>query len=934
MSHYDLNRMGWQQFEQMVQALALCELGNGVRLFGAGKDGRREATFRGKVNFPVSSGRELWDGYGVIQVKYRDQPKNTTADWKWFLDQVRSELDKWVSKIPPDGTLDPKKFPKYFIFASNVALSGTEDTGGIDLFDALLESYKRKLGVAGWFAWDYSQIRGLLDKHPSVRQTYLEQITGGDFFAQLESLLPGPMVLTVKALAVHAATELTTRQWARIGDSGYGDSSKLRLSAIGIDLPCTHLPRTMDEGRSRATYVGQVATVLANEICRPGGGGPGAKGIVVIGGPGQGKSTIAQLIAHSYRVAFIRDAEPGSLGPKTNEALAVMGDRLREQSFPAPTRRRWPIFIDLAAFGTYAANREGAISLLAYIAETIRVAGVPITSPALLQWIAAWPVLLILDGLDEVPDARARTRLIDSISAFVTEVSSVNGDLFVIATTRPQGYSDEFSDALNMSVAYLTEFSETQALEYAEALIALRSDEDPEQAAQVTERLIVAVHQRLTQRLMTTPLQVTIMAALAERAVDLPTTRYELFDAYYSTIYDREVGKTTAFKKLRKLRSHIDFLHEQAGLGLQIRNERPAASDQLLSRSELSRMLNKRLKVAGFDIQKVKSTTNELLKLASERLVLLVSPDGKMHGFEVRSIQEYMAARALTEGPDDLVLGRLKVLAPAAHWRNTWLLAAGRLLEMREHLGPNLVELVREFDASSDESRAVMAGAGLAADLYTDGLAFDFPALRTSILVSALELFSDTAQSSSFIMSEVVAISLSDPEYESVLLSTLHGISSRSTSNLATKLFSEYRLSPDPIGSQAKKALGAGHTYSKPESRAAGARSFVLSSYIESLSLSVDPDDEIAAFARLLAEHVPTEETSDSRIGDELPTTSLEVFGALESFDVRRALARTVHTIRVREPDVAHYGVLLLRYRAARRLRGDELPDPDALARD
>ena len=30
MGHYDLNRMGWQQFEHMLQALAKAELGNGV----------------------------------------------------------------------------------------------------------------------------------------------------------------------------------------------------------------------------------------------------------------------------------------------------------------------------------------------------------------------------------------------------------------------------------------------------------------------------------------------------------------------------------------------------------------------------------------------------------------------------------------------------------------------------------------------------------------------------------------------------------------------------------------------------------------------------------------------------------------------------------------------------------------------------------------
>lgn len=934
MSHYDLNRMGWQQFEQMVQSLALCELGNGLRLFGAGADGRREASFRGRMNFPVGRGDQTWNGYGVLQVKHLERPKNTTADWNWFIDQVRDELEKWVAAVPSDGKVDPEKFPKYFIFATNVTLTGTEGTGGVDRFESLMDSYKRRLHLQDWFAWDYSQIRGFLDKHPSVRQTYLEQICVGDFLSQLETLLPRPVALTAKALAVQTANELVTRQWARIGDSGYGDSSKLRLSAIGIDLPSIYLSLTTDGkiSSSSRTNVGSKITMLADEICRPADGGKGARGAVIIGGPGQGKSTVAQLIAHNYRVAFVKDSAPGSLGPKTDDALKQMNERLRKQNFPLPTRRRWPIFVDLAAFGASAASKIGPVSLLDYIADGVFVAGERLSAPSLLNWIASWPTILVLDGLDEVPDARTRTRIMDAIGAFVTETSSVNADLFVVGTTRPQGYQDEFSEVLDMGTAILAEFSESEALEYAEAIISLRSDDDPEQATQVTLRLIDAIHQRLTQRLMTTPLQVTIMTALAERAVDLPTTRYELFDSYYSTIYDREVGKTPSFKKLRKMRSHIDFLHEQAGLGLQIRNERPAAADRLLSRKELSRMLLGRLRNAGFDAVKADLTTKDLLRLASERLVLLISPHGKMHGFEVRSIQEYMAARAITEGPDEVVLARLRVILPSAHWRNTWLLAAGRLLETREHLGQQLVDLVKEADHGDYVARAVKAGASLAADLYNDGLAFDFPHLRSSILETALERMSDTAVSMDRSLVELVSMSVGDDEYEGSLLSKLDEISSRSASNLASKLFSEYRHSPDPIGEQARATLRGGRRYSKPENRAAGSRSFVLGTHLMGSARleSPRPDAADVGFAGILLKNTGAASKAEvtSAADDDLPTTSPEVFSALESAAVRNLLAKTVDSIRMLEPDVSHYGTLLLRYRESRQLRGDYLPGP------
>ena len=51
----------------------------------------------------------------------------------------------------------------------------------------------------------------------------------------------------------------------------------------------------------------------------------------------------------------------------------------------------------------------------------------------------------------------------------------------------------------------------------------------------------------------------------------------------------------------------------------------------------------------------------KILRLSTERLVMLVARKLRKYEFEVRSLQEYMAARALTEGEDAAVLARLRV---------------------------------------------------------------------------------------------------------------------------------------------------------------------------------------------------------------------------------------------------------------------------------
>src|SRR6266545_1895432 len=66
---YDLTRIGERRFEDLCRALAVHVLGPGIQAFGDGPDGGREASFEGLVGYPTAAGP--WDGYGVLQVKYR-----------------------------------------------------------------------------------------------------------------------------------------------------------------------------------------------------------------------------------------------------------------------------------------------------------------------------------------------------------------------------------------------------------------------------------------------------------------------------------------------------------------------------------------------------------------------------------------------------------------------------------------------------------------------------------------------------------------------------------------------------------------------------------------------------------------------------------------------------------------------------------------------
>ncbi|MGW5049798.1 hypothetical protein [Actinokineospora sp. NPDC004072] len=137
---YDLTRLGAQEFEEMSQALAIAVLGGAVSVFGSGPDGGREATFEGLMRYPQPEpATGPWDGYGVLQAKFRRTAARTGPDTDWFLGEVRKELNSWIH--PNTGRVKRGRLPQYLIFTTNVVLSPDPGRGGIDRVEKLIRHY-------------------------------------------------------------------------------------------------------------------------------------------------------------------------------------------------------------------------------------------------------------------------------------------------------------------------------------------------------------------------------------------------------------------------------------------------------------------------------------------------------------------------------------------------------------------------------------------------------------------------------------------------------------------------------------------------------------------------------------------------------------------------------------------------------------------------
>jgi hypothetical protein len=625
-----------QAFERMVQALCIQVLGPGTVIFGPGPDGGREAVFDGEVAYP--SGAKRWKGYIVIQAKCRQQLRNNREDADWLCTELKQDLSKFT---------DPKRKlrkPQYYILASNVALSSHPKTGGKAKIAGVFGSYKKKLKLKGYGIWSADELRAFLENAEDVRRAYTAWLTPSDVLAGLVERLERTNLSRLLPLAL--TRDLRDERDVRLKDAGQETEKPIYLEHVFIDLPLVgdkqQKARIDDEDNDdqddekndddQEDQIGGVVSQLlrcaadkldpasvAQLAEQPSGERrPLSNRIVLLGGPGQGKSTLSQFIAQVARARLLDVHQGLRLNPQIADLIKPILTRASAEGFSLNGPARFPIRIDIPGFADAlisAPDKQTDLNLLEYVADRLsRSVTVKISADDLRSWLGTCPSIVMLDGLDEVPPTANREQVIHSINAFLDDLHLVQADTLVIVTTRPQGYNHDL-DPKYWQHWELAPLPPTAALKYARRLAEVRAS-DPDQREEILTEIERASSDPATSSLLTSPLQVAILFGIAFLKGAIPRDRWDLFERYYILVRDREAQKPGSI--IREYKRQIDALHQEAGFLLHVAAETAGKANAYLSPAQFKALIERLPLSEEFEADKIKSVSDELMRTATD----------------------------------------------------------------------------------------------------------------------------------------------------------------------------------------------------------------------------------------------------------------------------------------------------------------------------
>jgi hypothetical protein len=653
-------------FQRLINALLVARFGEGVRLLPLrGPDGGRDAeTAPLDVSFEIETAAApllpirlpLERGRYSFQVKHH---RMTDHQGTAVRAQVVADFEKELTANVLSREIGQR--PNYFFLVTNVS-SSKESISKID--------DKRKELLAGIdnlhadVLWQ-DHVVAWLDQSPRVWNAFPELFAGSvipSLGKVADSSTQGiPRALRLAILAQSKRDGIVRFRQVNFEQSLTTlfvdldvEASRFRNAAIHFTVdalgPKEAIPDLFHAVPGEHGYGVSCIRILLSEL----DGIP--RRIILEGGPGQGKSTVTQMLAQLYRSLLIQ---------RENEYRRIWGN------IPSA---RFPFRIELRLLAEWMSKVDGSIEQ--YIAETFTrdAGGGQITTDDLHSLVQKQPVILIFDGLDEVGSDDLRDAVVQKISECIERFQDdLGADVRVVLTSRPPAIAGRVNKLPGFERVPILPLSDAKVSDYLERWTsAVCSD------ASDRERVIDSFNKRKSeqhvQALVKNPMQLSVLLHFIRlKGEAFPDRRAELYREYFKTVIDRDVEKSP---HLRQNREKIEALHEVIGFQIHSRAESDRAATSL-SHEQLIDIVENWLKSQG---QKTE-LARELFRTSEERLGLVVALKGEgaesRYGFEVQPVREYFAAAYINDKCETDAHELFQAMVRRSFWREVALFLAG-----------------------------------------------------------------------------------------------------------------------------------------------------------------------------------------------------------------------------------------------------------------
>ena len=419
--------------------------------------------------------------------------------------------------------------------------------------------------------------------------------------------------------------------------------------------------------------------------------------LVLLGDPGSGKTTFVNFVALCLAGEAL--GQPDANLKLLTEPLPPEEDHPRKQD-EKPQPQPWrhaallPVRVilrDFAARGLPPAGQAAsAADLWRFIAAELDPCELGDFAPHLRQELLEHGGLLLLDGLDEVPEAdRRRVQLKQAVEGFAASFPRCR----ILVTSRTYAYQRQDWRLTGFAEAVLAPFERGQIVRFVDRwyahIAALRrwNAQDAQGRAELLKRAILGSSN--LRGLAERPLLLTLMASLhAWRGGTLPEKRVQLYADTVALLLDHwespKIVRDVTGRPVMQQPSLAEWLRVDRERMRTLLNELAfwahSAQPELTGTADIpqEKLVNMLLDIS----RNPEAAANPLLLVdyLSQRAGILIPRGVKVFTFPHRTFQEYLAACHLADYGYPAEVARLARAEPN-RWREVALLAGARVAE-------------------------------------------------------------------------------------------------------------------------------------------------------------------------------------------------------------------------------------------------------------